>query len=82
MNQFWQIIILGLAILIVAIVVNLLSNSFGILTWYNFLALIAKQGFKETVKKSWMHLPFLLVIYPIILGATAFYIQKFIKPYF
>lgn len=76
MKKFFQIFITGLGILLVAIVLNFLANYLGIETWYTFLGSIQKKGFLRVTKDNWLSLIFLILIYPFILGLTAYYILK------
>lgn len=78
MNQLLQTYLIGLAILIVAIIANYLAAKLGVSTWYSFLNEITEQGLKETISTKWPHLFFLIIIYPAILGATAYYFFKLI----
>ncbi len=79
MNIFLQIFITGIGILATAIILNLLAKFLNILTWYDLFAKVSKKGLKETIINYWPHLFFLVFIYPLLLGASAYYILKFLS---
>lgn len=79
MNQIMQIFILGLGILVTAMILNFLASFLGFATWYDFFINLEKQGVKETIKNIWGSLPFLILIYPFILGLVSYYLFKFLK---
>jgi len=67
-----KIYLIGLAILITAILANWLASFLGIETWYSFLIEVNKSGLTATLKSKWASLIFLLIIYPSLLGLSAF----------
>ena len=75
-NLLFQIFIAGLAILIVAIIINILANIIGIETWYGFINRIQRDGFLNSIMEVRYHLIFLLIIYPFVLGLVAHYFFK------
>ncbi|GEM_PF-1065636 len=76
-SLIWQIFITGIAILVVAIVVNSIAHIAGISTWYGFIDAINKNGLLNTLKtESVLSLLFLFLLYPYMLGLTGFYITK------
>jgi len=76
MNEVLNIFLIGFAILIVAIIINFIASALGIMTWYTFILSIGENGFMITIKKNALHLLFLIIIYPFILGATGYYLMK------
>lgn len=79
MSSFSLIFITGLIILIVAIILNILANFLHIETWYSFLMKIQELGFYKTISDYWKHLFFLLFIYPLCLGLSAYCVIMFFK---
>lgn len=74
MNIYLNIFLSGVLILIVAMLANILATAVGLLTWYDFLKDIQGSGFLETIKNTgYLSLIFLFLIYPFILGITAYY---------
>jgi hypothetical protein len=68
-----RIYLVGLAVLIAAVALNLLSNLFGLATWYSFLNQIAQRGFVPAVQELKAYeILFLILIYPLLLGLTAY----------
>lgn len=68
-----KIYLAGLAVLIGAIVLNVLAGRLGLATWYDFLRSVTQAGIREATKalRIWDWL-FLLAIYPTCLGAFAY----------
>lgn len=79
MNKNFQIFITGWVILLIAIILNLLASYFGLETWYSFLGLAQESDFLKTAKDNWRSLIFLVLIYPFLLGLTAYYVLKIFK---
>jgi hypothetical protein len=79
MNKSLKIFIVGTGIIVVAIFINFLANVIGITTWYSFLKNISGNGFMNSVEVGWLDLIFLFIIYPLILGATAYYLLQFLE---
>ena len=67
----------GLAVLVGAIVLNVLAGWLGLATWYDFLGSVTQSGIREAIKtlRIWDWL-FLLVIYPTCLGAFAYLVFR------
>lgn len=63
----------GVAILVVAILLNLLANLLGLATWYDFLGAASQRGLTEALRglKIWDYL-FLILLYPFSLGLAAY----------
>jgi hypothetical protein len=79
MNEIFQIFLTGLGILLVAIFLNFLASYFGLETWYSFLGLVQEINFLKIVKDNWLSFIFLVLLYPFLLGLTAYYILKIFK---
>ncbi len=79
MNKLLEIFILGTVILGLAVIINFLANAMGITTWYSFLINISEDGLINTVEKQGLNLIFLIVIYPLLLGAVAYYLLHFFE---
>lgn len=80
MNQIIiQIFIISFGVLVTAIITNILANLLGLETWYSFIIEIQKNGFLKPLKEKWLHLFFLMIIYPFILGLVAYYLFKFLN---
>ncbi|MEX0996901.1 MAG: hypothetical protein WDZ45_07625 [Flavobacteriaceae bacterium] len=63
-----KLYIIGLAILITAILANLLASKLGLLSWYDFLNLLSdkdRDGIKEV---RFFDYVWLLLLYPVALG--------------
>lgn len=76
----WKSLILGFTILIVAIILNVLANLFGINTWYSFINSISVNGFFTAIKKEkFISLFFMFVLYPLFLGLSVYYSIKIIN---
>lgn len=70
---------IGIGILVVAIFLNLLANYFGWSTWYDYLTSIQSNGWNETHKNTdWWSLLFMYVLYPFLLGLTAYLLYKWL----
>ncbi|MBW3020732.1 hypothetical protein KY334_05525 [Candidatus Woesearchaeota archaeon] len=72
-NQFIQIFIVGLAILIGAVIINVIANYLNITTWYSFLLNMKDAGFLNSIKSEGFNLIWLFVIYPLLLGLIGYY---------
>jgi hypothetical protein len=68
-----QIFLYGYVILTLAIFINVIIKSYGILTWYDLLSL------KDFSKVSVINLVFLLVFYPFVLGLGVFIVDRILK---
>ena len=65
-----KIYLIGLAILIVAILVNGLSKKIKIVNWYDYLLKVKKP---KGIDYIW-----LLILYPFLLGIVAYYAYQLI----
>jgi hypothetical protein len=79
MNKNFQIFITGWGVLSIAIILNLMASYFSLETWYSFLGLFRESDFLKIIKDNWLSLLFLFLIYPFLLGLTAYYILKFLN---
>jgi hypothetical protein len=69
----------GLAILVVAILVNGIAQALGVTTWYRFIEILMVQGIWEAITSQGIgSLVFLFMLYPLILGLTGFWIARII----
>lgn len=74
-----KIILTGFAILITAIILNVLANILKITTWYDVLNNITKHGISVLKQESITSIIFLIILYPAILGLVAYAIMKLLK---
>lgn len=66
----------GLALLAVAIVLNLVAKTLGIATWYDFILAMQSSGFVSAAKHiGVVSLLFLFVLYPLALGGVMYYFR-------
>lgn len=78
--MFIKILVAGFVILIVAILANIVALKAGVSTWYPFLNEVSKMGFaKAFVETSLVSKIFLFIIYPLLLGLSAFIVLEKIK---
>lgn len=72
-QMFIHSFLAGIAILIIAILINGLTTLINLTTWYAFIQSIINQGFKETLfSTNIQSFVFLFLIYPFLLGLTAY----------
>lgn len=70
----YEIYLIGLAILIGGIIINVFANFIKLTTWYLFLEKVNKYGLIRTLKKeSFISIIFLFIIYPLLLGLIGYY---------
>jgi len=74
-----KIFLVGLGILVFAILTNLIANLLGIETWYSFINNSRENGLLYSIKSKWLHLMFLIFIYPLILGSSAYFFYKILN---
>lgn len=75
-----KVFLAGWAVLAIAIVINYIAMKMGILTWYSFFEKTDKIGFFQAIAKSpIISTIFLFIIYPAILGFTAFITLKYLN---
>ncbi|MCC7574669.1 hypothetical protein KO361_03695 [Candidatus Woesearchaeota archaeon] len=73
-----KILTTGFAILIMAIILNVLANLLKITTWYDLLNNVTKHGISAIKQESILSIFFLFIIYPFLLGLTAYLVLKII----
>ncbi len=67
-----EVIVTGYSVLLVAIVLNMLTNFFGLVTWFLFVEQIGSEGLRNAfVNNSIASIGFLFFVYPFLLGLTA-----------
>ncbi len=70
----------GFSILFVAVVLNLIVGYFGLSTWYSLLNSIEQRGLIGSLAQlKFFSILFLFLIYPFILGLTAYISLGFFK---
>jgi hypothetical protein len=75
----WHVFVIGVAILVVAIVVNGLAIAAGVSTWYGFLEAVQAQGLLQAIRRERpFSLLFLLLLYPFILGLTGYGLARWL----
>lgn len=68
-----KILAIGWLILLSAIILNWFAHKLGMSTWYGYLNSIQDSGLSNTHQNmSVFNLAFLYLIYPFLLGATAY----------
>lgn len=65
------IFLLGLAILVGAIILNILAHRAGVLTWYDF---VADPGKANLASYLW-----LFILYPLALGTIAYFVARLLN---
>ncbi len=75
-----KIFLSGWTILLVAVLLNAIATRLAIDTWYPFLNEVSRHGFTEAFfKTSVVSKLFLFIIYPTLLGLSAFVVFKLLK---
>jgi hypothetical protein len=75
----WQAFVIGVAILVVAILVNALATAAGISTWYGFLGDIREEGPLTAIRNEGiLSLLFLFLLYPLVLGLTGYFVTRWL----
>lgn len=75
-----KIITLGYAVLIGAIILNIIANTLNISTWYDLITNMTNKGIvKAITKQKIISTIFQFIIYPTILGVIAYYALIFLK---
>jgi hypothetical protein len=63
----------GVAVLVAAILLNLLSGWLGLATWYSFLSQVSEKGWGPALHSlTPVDYLFLIVVYPGLLGLAAY----------
>jgi len=63
-----KLYIIGLAILVTAILANFLASKLGLLSWYDFLNLLADRGSEGLKTVRLFDYLWLFILYPLALG--------------
>lgn len=74
-----QVFAIGVGVLAVAILVNALAVAAGLTTWYAFIAAIQDEGLWPAILHERIPtLFFLFLLYPFILGLTAYGLTRWL----
>jgi hypothetical protein len=76
---FWKLFILGWVVLVAAILANGLAALLGLKSWYDFISLLNEDGKRTFSLLSFMDYVWLFILYPLILGLTAYSVIRLIK---
>jgi hypothetical protein len=69
---FLSIVAAGYAVLVGAIILNVLATMLGIMTWYGFLESVSTSGWMEALRHAGIFSTlYLFVFYPLLLGWMA-----------
>ncbi len=63
-----RIYIIGLSILLIAIIANIIAGRLNIMTWYDYIGNISKQGVGAVNGMSIVDALWLFIFYPLFLG--------------
>jgi hypothetical protein len=66
-----KLYIAGLTVLLTAILANVLAAQLHLLSWYDFLNLLGKEGSAGWRQVRWQDALWLFFVYPLLLGAGA-----------
>jgi hypothetical protein len=71
-NQMLKLYIIGICVLFIAILANVLAGIFGLMSWYDAVVSLQKNGI--AAMKQWKVIDYvwLFLLYPMILGAAGF----------
>jgi hypothetical protein len=77
---FWaQMLGVGVAILVVAIVANAAATAVGLSTWYSFIEAIREDGPVTALRNERAaSLLFLFLLYPLVLGLTGWAFSRWL----
>jgi hypothetical protein len=79
MTLIWQVPLIGVGILVVAIIANGLAMAVGWTTWYGFIGAIQEEGMLAALRSAGLpSLLFLFVLYPAILGLTGYWLTRWL----
>ena len=80
MNNYLHAYIMGLVILVIAIILNLIANTLKITMWFTYLPMIKEVGFfKASIEVGILSILFMYVIYPLLLGLSAYITISYLK---
>ena len=69
----------GYAVLVMAILLNMLANALNLATWYKWFQTIAQDGLRVALLSlHWLDIIFLFIVYPLLLGLVAYWILAII----
>ncbi len=68
-----RIYCIGIIVLLIAILANVLASVIGVMSWYDAVTGLQKNGWASLKDWSWTDYVWLFVLYPVILGAAAYY---------
>jgi hypothetical protein len=66
-----KIYIIGIAVLLIAILANILTSVLGVISWYDAILSLQKNGINGLKQWRVIDYAWLFVLYPCILGAGA-----------
>lgn len=76
--NFWHAYIVGIAVLLVAIILNWLASLAGLATWYVFLTGLREGFWSALGEHPVLSLLFLFVLYPGLLGFSALLVASWL----
>lgn len=77
-SLFIKIFLAGIAVLVVAIALNLAASALGLQSWYTFLSQVSTKGISATLQGlRLVDYVFLILIYPTLLGLSAYLVFSF-----
>ena len=85
LSGMWKLYITGLTVLLTAILANVLATQLHLLSWYDFLTLLGKEGSAGWRQVRWQDALWLFLVYPLLLGAGALgglYLQQLLLKLF
>ena len=63
-----RLYIIGLSILFIAIIINILINKIGLMTWYDFISDFFNRGIIVVKQAGFLNCIWLFFLYPIVLS--------------
>ena len=67
------IFVTGFFILIGAILINIIANFIGLVTWYDLIYGLADNGVHDFLKLNLFSIFFLFIVYPFLLGLIGYF---------
>lgn len=64
---------IGMIVLLIAILANVLASVSGVMSWYDAITDLQKNGWASLKEWSWKDYLWLILLYPLILGAAGYY---------
>ena len=68
-----KIYCIGIIVLLIAILANVLASVSGVMSWYDAISGLQKNGWAALKEWSWKDYLWLFLLYPLILGAAGYY---------